>query len=234
MRLPGLQACFAAHAEITPSSPPLDDGGNVSRWGDFAYNGNDASQSTGDNQPNYIASGINGLPLLRFTRANSDHLSTATSTGLFSGWTELTLYLVLQGTDTTNDGYIFNNHTGADYRSIIVSSKDPGTGVYLRNSGGQTRVDFGTTAAVMDGSPHICTLHWDGTTMTPYLDGVAGTTGSLASPLRSGTETINIGARQQGSNAYDGDVAEIIAYSVAHSSGELSLVHDYLTARYGV
>jgi len=45
-------------------------GSNVSSWADQSGYGYDASQGTADNQPLYVASGVNGLPSIRFDGSN--------------------------------------------------------------------------------------------------------------------------------------------------------------------
>jgi len=44
-------------------------GSTVSQWNDKSGNARNATQSTGSRQPTFVSSGINGLPVLRSTRA---------------------------------------------------------------------------------------------------------------------------------------------------------------------
>ena len=49
-----------------PFTEPIDDGTAVRIWADQSGNGYDATQSTTAARPTYIASGLNGLPVVRF------------------------------------------------------------------------------------------------------------------------------------------------------------------------
>lgn len=70
----GLQVWLAAD-KVNPSDPAqVDASGKVELWQDATANGYNASNPTATQRPTYIANGLNGKPVLRFTQANSSKL----------------------------------------------------------------------------------------------------------------------------------------------------------------
>jgi hypothetical protein len=118
----------------------------VTAWNDLTSNGNDASQGTPANQPEYVTDALNGLPAIRFTAANSDSLSFAgaVSNGALDELTVLSFAANTSGgtgTVVTTEGATANEGFALGY---------DGTNRLLYEHGGQTPIlteAYGRTTA---------------------------------------------------------------------------------------
>ncbi len=85
-------------------------GGQVSALADQSGNGNDASQSTGANQPTITAAAVNGVAALNFDGSTS---YMTLGPGLFFGSSGITAYVVLNPTATSSTARLFDFGNGA-------------------------------------------------------------------------------------------------------------------------
>jgi hypothetical protein len=70
----GMKVWLAADA-VNPADPTQVDGtGKVQQWNDLSGNNFHATNTTATQRPAYIANGMNGKPVLRFTEANTSKL----------------------------------------------------------------------------------------------------------------------------------------------------------------
>jgi len=203
--IPGLVFWLRADAGITQS------GGVVSVWADQSTNANNAIQATSASRPTYIAAGLNGNPVIRFTGA-------PVKMG-FNVVTAQTVFVVYKDNGTTDDyGDILGDHLGrASFHGDQVSS-----GKLI--SGTWASPDVRNGAGLMDGAvtnplamPVIQSFHIFG-----FIP--------LASVYFS-----NIANNQdQGDRFRKGDYAEVIAFSGALSNNDRWTVEDYLSAKYAI
>lgn len=128
--------------------------------------------------------------------------------------------------------------SAAEGRPGFLSGFNPGAGVanfeyWNRNSGTGERATFSVSATGL----HILTVTRTDDTGTAdgYFDGTAVFNAAVVTTRDWNTNNISIiGAFTAGSSAYDGDIVEILHWPSVLSSGNLTLVHNYLKAKYGI
>lgn len=203
--------------------------GFVTTWYDQSGNGRNATQATASAQPVLVTAGIlfnNGTmkPSIQFDGSN-DYLATATSTAWPSGSSDRTLNALYQLNATAGNYIAFgwgSNSTGA-YSSII---QNPTVSFY----GVSANV---TTASAADATlAHRITATKSGSTVTVYRDGVSGATGTPSLNTTSNT-ALYIGSDAGGGNFMNGNETEILLYTSALSSTQLTQLETNQTSYYG-
>jgi len=191
------------------------DGAAVSVWGDASGTGNHAAQSTLASQPTYVASGINGLPSVRFD--GNDFLTSVAS--------------------FTNPYSIFSVSQMEGSQSFrMVTSQD--VNWLMGNWGGKQSVMHAngwveyTPGPAADTQPHLYAASGDGS-KTTFLHN-----GQVLAWNAAGTAPIGrlqLGAwGTGGTEASKGDVSEVIVYDRVLTASEQAAVHGYLAGKYGL
>jgi len=207
-------------------------GGNVSGWADQSGNNNNAAQANSANQPPYVATAMNGQPALKGDGANY-----WMKTSSFSLGAQATLIAVVQCLEAPGTQwyrrilehnyaatyYLGTDSTGNQYKLIVDDSTAP----------------FGTAngGTLVVGPPNvIVTGTYLAPTGTIYINGAAAAHDSTSFTTPTPTSFPMYVMAQLGgaANFWHGYLAEVIVYNRALSASELSLVHRYLGARYGV
>jgi hypothetical protein len=225
-----LVAWFKASAITNVAS-----GSPVGTWNDSSGNGYVATQAAGSNQPLYIANAMGGMPVVRFNAANYDYL-----------WfyrpiqSNFTIVCVFQSTQGYSSGTLY--YQGAGLVNAEVSGVVPDFGSCLFANGSvcagtgdpDTAVVSGT--GFNDGHPHIMAFTRNQTTgiIGLYVDG------SYAGGKSAGTESLTapnqivMGAQQDLTNYFSGDIAEVQIYSTILASPTLLNVENSLKCEYGL
>ncbi len=229
-------------AHWTADSGITQSGGTVSAWVDTVASIS-LSQSTGANQPAYLATGYNSKPAIQLYGSggvahNSSWMTTSANpvtlpTNGVSTW--FVVGQLLANTDAVGFGrfvtYLGNGST-ADNAALSMSPMfRDGTNAAVDGS-----VDVGTvysnSALTLSTNFRIGTLY-DGTTMTPYVNNVAGTGGSRATTLAA-TGNVGIGGNLPTPAVWmDAIEREILVYNTNLSTGNLNIVDTYLTCNNG-
>lgn len=215
---------------LKADSLSLSDGDPVSTWSDSSGNGNDATSSS-TARPTYKTNILNGLPILRFDGSNdyiqgSSVISSTTLTAFVVGSHNVGSAgfprLVSFGKPGTND-------YDSPSRAIAFYSINNGTVYAYRDSLTRSYGSFG------NGTYHQATCVYDGTNNTVYVDGPSAA-GAIASSGTFDITIYSIGANTvpASSDFLDGDIAEVIIYSDALSTGNRQSVEDYLGTKYGI
>jgi hypothetical protein len=216
-------------------------GGTVSQWDDLSGKGFHATQSTGNDQPTYQATGLNSRPTLFFDTTDSV-LSTATTADLVLTPTtspSMAFFLVCYMPAFISSGAIaFSSETISSNRIWFYSHFDLGAGnraVFFdtvnANTGrtsAQNQTDTGW------GTPHILTAYRFGATMSVRRNGVqiAGRTDA------SGNYTATNLKLQLG-KAVDGGgsqmyLSEFLAYAQSLSTDQVDTIERSLARKWGV
>ena len=206
-------------------------------WYDQSGNSKNVTQSTAANQPLYVASSQNGLPVLRWDGSNdglatSDELSLPTLSAMIA-WDgdgsnmRLLDHRGLGVFGVTQGWQIKNRQSGED---LIVA--DDGAGHYRAVN------DTGTISA----ASHITTMTYSSGSIAAYIDGSAygtedstgaasGTMGSIAktTPLRIGKE-----AGGTTSQIFSGDVFEVIIANAVWSTGDRNAARVAMNAYWSI
>ena len=208
-------------------------GTSATDWTDLSSNAYYFDRTTsgiGGSDPTWYASRMNYNPVISFS-GSDDRLGIAGFTGIPTGDHFITT--VYQRQDS-NDEYIWT------YGAYDTAVELETTG-YLTTYFGQSNI-FGTSVTTGDdGHPHIVTTDLSGTTFRQQFDGqVVASDGSYSASSTTGACLV-LGEFTQTScvpygSGYDfeGDIAEMVAYSSALSTADQLKVHAYLALKYGI
>ena len=184
--------------------------GKVSAWADQSLSKNNAAQAA-PAQPTYVAEGLNGKPVIRFTGAPA--------TICFNQVKAQTVFVVYKDNGTTDDfGDILGDHLKtANFHGDGASSGKLFSSTYAAPNvlGAQGFVDgVATSPAAMTVTPsfHIYTL-------------------VLSSPALFSNLANN---QDQGNRFRKGDYAEVIAFSGALKNDDRHAVEAYLAGKYAI
>jgi hypothetical protein len=220
-------------------------GGNVSIWGDARGGGisvgNDGT--IGVTQPTVSAGSLNGHDVIQFNGSAALFTDSAPASSLFG--------------DTASTMFIVQNLTGssapASFAWVATSVPGPGHQAVAINAD-STDIAYNHGALggdVIDGPPpgstsgfHVLALQRNGTSGSIAVDGssvtVSGSfsSGSTVSTATSPRLTIGASANNGGAfspgNFYTGGIAEIVVFSTALSSTDITTVENYLGNKYGI
>ena len=204
----------------------VDGSDNISSWNAVNTTTNNATQGTAARQPKYIASGLNGLPTVRFDGID-DYLFSDASI-LNPGATNFSIFVV--GT--------FNPVTSPNVDHFL--SQQNGTGLgrsILYQSTGSNRIDsfLGGVSSVgntVTYQPQLYNLNNDSGTLEFYTNGVFNETNSVT--IENATGNWVIGNNKVFSDALDGDISEIIIYNRKLSDNERTQIEQYLITKWQI
>jgi hypothetical protein len=203
------------------AGPPAD-GAAVATWTDSSGGAHNATQASAPSQPVFKTGIFNGKPVLRFP---STHLM---SLGDLSALipTAATLFVVYASTEDA--GFC-----------LYSSHGDGGPAIYWRYGGAgpaymgpfrSARISgYPAAGAPADGAAHIITVR-SGTDYTVFTDGV-GTPYGGAHTHSPGTDH-NVSSDGAGPPDFIGDIAEVLVYDTALSTGNRTSVEGYLRTKY--
>ncbi len=200
----------------------LSDNDPVALWADASGNSNDATQAVGVLQPIYKTGVLNGLPVVRWDGSDDSLIvpdflsgqSTAFVVGINSR-IAVVEFMILQNSGTGYLIFLANANSGSNF-----------WGVYLSNYGfvpsGETSSAFKVYTVRTDSSINV-EMYTNGTLSATATSGV----------LYTGLTFSMIG-NDQYNQVLNGDIAEIIVYDSALSSGDRMAVETYLSAKYAI
>ena len=239
----------ATSASVTPltSGPPttdlilhleadalaLSNGDPVSTW--TATVGSSPTRS-GTSRPTYIASGLNGLPTVRFD-GTDDYMDIPSG---FSTWTAgfTWIFVVTPTSVSGNSQFISFNNTGSSTMVFTRASATGGNHVF--NGSGAVRYGNSSAAMFAINTPVVATLMNPAgsantaVTATYYKNNTAwGTADSYVPPVSTKTPN-TLGISMYGPEYWIGDMSEVLIYNRALSGAEMTTVHTYLNTKYGL
>lgn len=235
----GLLAWFdsddAATIDVT------SDGDPVGEWKDKSGNALDATQ-TGLPRPIYKTNILNGRPIIRFDSVD-DFLDLGNVSQLEVD--SFTIHAVCLHRTTltakTIFGWQFNN--GADKAGAIIQFDLANKVKISAINQSNNFVTQATPTAFGIDTFYIITYKKDSAVVDIRVDGVVEVSaGLLATPVDYATtltKTTHIGAANTDAGPvsffFDGDIAELIFYDRALTSGEIDQIEkDYLSAKWGI
>jgi len=209
--IPGLTLWLDADAPST-----ITQATGVSQWNDKSGSGNNVVQATGSKQPAYVQSVLNGKPVLRFTNASAQTMTT--STNFIS---PVSVIYIARQTGGTNGRVL----TGVNNNWLL--------GFW---GGSHAQAYFEGWVSPAGGTPS--TTNWyiesaveTGALSSYYENGVqiASNAGGVAGP--NGLSLVGMGGVSEFSDA---DIAEIVVYNRALSDAERQKIEGYLAAKWGL
>ncbi len=195
----------------------LIDGQQVDTWTDTSGQNNHALRQGGSSAgyPKYVASGLNGMPALRFNSGNNntgDYLKFTRITGIRSA------FWVLKENATTSDGhFLLGDDSSYDFHRGEAANHTIWDGVNGWSSGN-----------IRGGVTKLMGTAVNGTTTTLPSESL-----QLISLITSGNVQANQVTQDRTSHgSWQGDIAEILIYNRALTSDEEAAVGSYLTLKY--
>lgn len=216
---------------------PAANNDNVQQWNDRSGNGRNASQSTLALRPNYITGVRNGFPGIRFTEASDDQIL---STGVTSA-NEASIWAVASYSSlpTPNDGIIQAAPAGQAFSS---GTADKVLGLWVSSAGSRavwgrgvqsnsTQIDIPQVAAGYTNANtfYIFNNIYGNSFIRQYVNDNAAGSAGYNNTLRSWSD---FGIGRQGTESWNGDIMEVIAYNVAVNSAQRIIISNYLAAKY--
>jgi hypothetical protein len=202
----------------------------VKQWNDQSGNSHSATNATEGDQPQYIASGADGQPVLRFAQRDDDNGSRLYLGDLSEHTPSAGSVYIVSTID--NDGrYNLFGNCGNDERWVADSWNESRPGSFRSGrseAGSFTLSDWPTTGS------HVFALE-NGSTATfrVVIDGSEIGTDSANYNSGSG-QNWTIGNRATNGQQLRGDIAEVLIYDRVLSLEEADMVGGYLTLKYNL
>lgn len=194
----------------------LSDGATVTSWADSSGNGNDG---TGVSTPVYKISILGGFPVVRFVSVESDYF-TIPAISASPPYTIISVMRLSVG------GFIVGSL--ATSSSLGYGPSADALRHLAFNDGSYTytgTTDLGFTFHLL--TAVVPSLGGG----TGYVDGTSETSAAAYAPSLTSFTTIGYVG---GVGVSDGDIAEILIYDSALSTGDRTAVEDYLQSKYGL
>ncbi|MCE7996544.1 MAG: T9SS type A sorting domain-containing protein [Roseivirga sp.] len=225
------------------------DGADVATWTDKSTGGNDATAA--GNQPNYAATSINYNPAVNFDQGNTEEITGT------AGFHSVAYYMVVNPDNnltsaSTNEvlvgfgapagatdefgAFAFGSVTGA-FSGEVVTHAIGGTGTRWRRGISST-----TISQINSGQTYLFGIRDNAvsaTTTNMYVDGLEQADLNSGTFLTSVDQDYEVGS-YTAANAFtttghfDGQIAELISYSVFPTDAEHNRIQSYLAVKYGI
>ncbi len=209
------------------------DGDPVGAHDDSSGVGNNFSQSTSGARPTYQTAELNSLPVIRFDGVDDRLAKTSGNSSAIITNSARTVFIVFKAasggpSSGYNDDLLLGDNGGWWWISISGS----GTTVNVGHQNGTDGVKQ-VAPSISTGTWYILESRHESGTLYAALNG-----GSASSVAVGVVGSLTDGAPRTGANysgAYlDADVAEILVYNVAVSSGDRSSILSYLNTKWSV
>lgn len=192
------------------------DGDSVTTWTDGSGLSNNVA-SSGLNSPIFKTSIIGGRAVMRLSGTDARFTSSGS--------------LGLSQPDTV---FCVINHTAANFGRVLDSTSrqlidvDVTTGFGVMYAAGATNI---TGATNINGAFHVLSCVFNGASSGLWVDKVSDAHGTLDT---AGLATFYVGSDNTGASTFAGDIAELIIYDSALSTGNRQGIENYLGTYYGL
>jgi Concanavalin A-like lectin/glucanases superfamily/Fibronectin type III domain len=199
-----------------------DSNGNVSTWEDQSGHGNNATQSSSNVRPTVAANALNDLPAVQFSNASGQFFNLPSA--LMTAATQGEAFIVVKATSATPSNARGLWHLGAnitDYPNFDLNIYD--------SFGSSVAYDVGTPPSGV-ANYGIYNVSAQAGLWTARVDGVT--------LFKSTTNTVSFGSNpvlgSNGSQSFDGEIAEVIIYNSVLSAAQRAAVGEYLESKYNL
>lgn len=206
-------------------------GGLVTAWSDRSGKANNAAPPASAARPALIASGQNGLPVLRFD-GSDDELRVPDANSLdLTAWHFFTVVRTITAKDY--NAWLTKGDDGSENYEILSYADGNVHMPVLWTDNVRT---FNSTAAGQTGSSfHIIEYSYKSGGRAEYTDGAAIYTDTETRTPKTNAMAVYIGNEKGTSGRFmAGEMAETIAYNAVLNSAQRIIVDNYLAAKYGL
>ena len=195
----------------------------VKQWIDQSGGGHHATQTTDAKQPKYIASGVNGKPVLRFVEASGNRLYLGDLSASFP--TAGSMFAV--STINTDGRYSLFDNRDNDSRWVANTWSESQPGVFRGSRAGMTYASWPQSGS------HVFAMESGSSIYRFVIDG--SQIGSAGGNYHNGSgQNWTICDRPGDGQQLNGDIPELILYNRVLSSDEANAVGRYLADKYGL
>jgi hypothetical protein len=212
--------------DATDSSTFSISSGSITQWNDKSTGAYHATQSIGLNQPAYVASGINGRPVVRFDGVNHFLQNSA---WFVVGSSPVTIFMAIKVTNPSNARLVCEfGGTSAGARIFFT---------------GERAVRFGNGNVFWGNPMTTAAIATFRSTSAEYGTFAAWTNGLFLSQVSSGSPsntynltqaTYSIGVSAAGGSYSQQDLGEFLVYTKSLSDAERERVEAFLLAKWGL
>lgn len=214
----------------------------VAEWPDDSGHARTLEQDTiASKRPVYKTNIINGKPVVRFTPTGaadtSDWMSNSELGSVFDVNDPRTDFVMMSYHAVEVTAYAFRlGDNGSPLSEVYTydSSPDVFLGTMVQNVSSR----FAEAAGPAVDTWLTLVLHWTGSVLTSYLNGVELASNSDGAVTAGTFDRFMLGTgnplQAASLNYMDGDVAEFLTYSAALSDTDLNLVGNYLADKYAL
>jgi hypothetical protein len=218
---------------------PASDGDPVQQWNDQSGNSNTASQTTASSQPVYHTAVQNGKPAIQFNSVHSTDTLPIPTSGTLDITDHLAIFLAVKVPSTfTNVPFLISKGARGGFAAYGIYLPTSGKlGFECRNSGGNQDISAAGMTGLSTGTWYLIEVHWDGGSVTFYVNGALVDTETAAggSLLAGGTGMYieSFGGTGQYGDWY---MAEVLVYgqSGAMSGTDRANIENYLNTKYAI
>lgn len=250
LTISGLAAAFDA----SDSSTITLSGSDAVLWADKSGNGNDADNSVGTYQPEYVTGAINSLNVARYDGSNTalgEKLTVAddaTIQNIFDGGGYVAMVFKITGTHPSNAGYIFCKGEGSGGGWNIAQADFDTVDSYKLTiyynfstaSGWWQNTNFDITA----NTTYVVEIEYDNSSVannpTITINGTSVAVTERSTPVGTrtsdATRRMGIGSREDATTERTmvGDLGEVLAYSTVPSTANKTAIREYLADKWGI
>jgi hypothetical protein len=227
-------------AGVTPAVTTND----VRQWNDQSGNGKNAAQATVNQQPNYFTNVMNGFPVLRFDGSGTSP-DFVTSAGVTTG-NGAAVWVVASYTSlaaaTFNSGLIHATVSGGGQGGAknigmwVSGTNSVAWGRGIQTDGTSVNLSSTTGFVTSANTVYVYNNIYDNTVGPPrvisqFVNGNTSSSVNYDGTLASWTD-VQIGDQGGNSNAWFGDIAEVIAYNTPLNTAQRLIIDNYLSAKY--
>ncbi|MCX6880825.1 MAG: hypothetical protein NTW21_44545 [Verrucomicrobia bacterium] len=202
----------------------------VKQWKDHSGNTHNATNTTEGDQPKYIASGLNGKPVLRFTQRDDDNGSRLYLGDLSAQFPSAGSMFAVSTINNDGRYNLFDNRDN-DSRWVADTWTESSPGVFR---GGRTG-SAGAYGSWPQTGSHVFAMESSSSLYRFVIDGTQ--IGSTTGDYHNGSgQNWTIGNRvaQGNDQQLNGDIAELILFDRVLTAEEADAVGAYLEVKYGL
>lgn len=227
LEVPNLISNLEAWYDSSETSTVILSGSDVTNWEDKAQQNDDLAQGTASAQPEYQATGVNGLPGILFDGVD-DHL-TAPSVSAFADVSHSWVFTLNPlGANTLMDEQWFSSFDNATNSELI--GLENGTGFFQKATNSGTAILANNRS--YNNLHFICavTVNVTNSELRAYINGVL-----VATVSHTATAAINYVLGSDGTplaNFFNGYIQEVLFFDKTLGGGEVNQLTNYLQTKW--
>ena len=210
-------------------------GNNLTTWEDLSGYGNDASQSSPNDKPNWFSNAVNGFPYLRFD--GDERLNGTLNNPLSAPATLVTVAFFDSLNQVLNDYVVSIGSQNSTNSTMNIARRESGADLNRYYHFDGININLGP---VISGQTWHILSHIESSSMpyhNMYLNGASQVVDDFATAALSTNVDFRIADWANspgGAFHFAGKVPEVILFDRQLNTAELNILHSYLGAKYDI